>query len=107
MRSELKARWVAALRSGEYPQGQRRLCANSLYCCLGVLAEIENIFTGESEGAKYVQRGDGIHFSVLNPVLDRLGLTYDQQNKLIHLNDGENKSFPEIADWIEEHVHTD
>lgn len=31
--------WTAALRSGKYEQGQNALCANGLFCCLGVLAE--------------------------------------------------------------------
>lgn len=44
MNPEIKARWVAALRSGQYRQGKGRLCCEmgggSSYCCLGVLCEI-------------------------------------------------------------------
>src|SRR4051812_10826866 len=37
----VKARWVAALRSGEYAQGRSALrTAVDKYCCLGVLCEL-------------------------------------------------------------------
>jgi len=32
--------WLAALRSGEFPQGDGSLCCNGRYCCLGVAAEL-------------------------------------------------------------------
>jgi hypothetical protein len=37
---DIKARWVAALRSGKYLQGQNFLRANDKYCCLGVLCDL-------------------------------------------------------------------
>jgi hypothetical protein len=42
---EIKAEWVAALRSGDYNQGQRRLVTLQegvapKYCCLGVLCHL-------------------------------------------------------------------
>lgn len=40
MNPELKAEWVAALRSGEYPQGNGKLNVDGKYCCLGVLCEL-------------------------------------------------------------------
>jgi hypothetical protein len=41
VRADIKAQWVAALRSGEYEQGKMRLrSADDKYCCLGVLCEI-------------------------------------------------------------------
>lgn len=45
MDAEIKAEWVAALRSGEYKQGQEFLAyahddGSVEYCCLGVLCEI-------------------------------------------------------------------
>lgn len=35
--------WMAALRSGEYPQTQSFLKTEKGYCCLGVFCEINNI----------------------------------------------------------------
>lgn len=46
MKPEIKARWVAALRSGEYQQGQGWLKMKEAnggpvrHCCLGVLCEL-------------------------------------------------------------------
>ena len=37
---ELAREWVAALRSGKYPQGQQQLRNQGWYCCLGVLCDI-------------------------------------------------------------------
>lgn len=47
MKPEIKAKWVAALRSGEYEQGKGALrTANDKFCCLGVLCDIHARETG-------------------------------------------------------------
>jgi hypothetical protein len=38
---ELKSKWIAALRSGEYKQGKGYLRDGDTWCCLGVLATIQ------------------------------------------------------------------
>lgn len=40
MNKDIKTRWVAALRSGEYTQTKGYLKTADGYCCLGVLCEI-------------------------------------------------------------------
>ncbi len=40
MNPAIKAEWVAALRSGEYPQGRHWLENKGKYCCLGVLCDL-------------------------------------------------------------------
>lgn len=41
MKPEIKAAWVAALRSGEYTQGRMRLRSpQNEFCCLGVLCNL-------------------------------------------------------------------
>jgi hypothetical protein len=40
MKQEIKDRWVAALRSGEFKQGRNCLRMDDLFCCLGVLTEL-------------------------------------------------------------------
>lgn len=40
MDQEIKERWVAALRSGDYPQARSKLNDGTGFCCLGVLCEI-------------------------------------------------------------------
>lgn len=40
MNPEVKAKWTAALRSGDYQQGRGGLLKDGKYCCLGVLCDI-------------------------------------------------------------------
>lgn len=45
MKKEIKAKWIAALRSGEYKQGHGRLLSinnkdEQCFCCLGVLCDL-------------------------------------------------------------------
>ena len=79
MNQELKAKWVAALRSGEYKQGQGAMRPTpDTYCCLAVLRDACDVDP--------FQQGFG-------------------HSVLVRMNDGEfgerKHSFDEIADWIE------
>lgn len=53
MDPERKAQWVAALRSGNFPQGKEQLLTGTVeqgsYCCLGVLCELYRRDTGNGE----------------------------------------------------------
>jgi hypothetical protein len=40
MNPEIKARWTAALHSGEYGQAHNALRTDEGYCCLGVLCDL-------------------------------------------------------------------
>jgi len=40
MNADVKALWVAALRSGDYTQAKRYLRPHDGHCCLGVLCEV-------------------------------------------------------------------
>jgi hypothetical protein len=40
MKSQVKEKWIAALRSGEYSQGDGRLRSYKGFCCLGVLCDL-------------------------------------------------------------------
>lgn len=40
MRPDVKAKWITALRSGEYRQGRGSLREHDAYCCLGVLCDL-------------------------------------------------------------------
>lgn len=37
---EFKAKWLVALRSGDYPQGRNHLRSEQGFCCLGVAADL-------------------------------------------------------------------
>lgn len=103
MKAELRNRWLAALRSGNYEQGTRYLCMGNRYCCLGVLAEIDG---------KLVHGGfladDYEHISILpKEYQEEINLEVADARALMTMNDQGNKSFLEIADWIEANIPAD
>lgn len=40
MNPDVKKKWLAALRSGEYKKAKRRLRYGDHYCCLGILCDL-------------------------------------------------------------------
>jgi hypothetical protein len=107
MNPEYKAKWIAALNSGQYKQTTERLCDSDGYCCLGVLANIVDPTAWRDSDDPDVE-GFGVKtWNDLSSDLDSgeisdaLDLSWENQNKLISLNDDERLSFREIADWIE------
>jgi len=124
MLKSLRDEWLAALRSGKYAKttGQLRTTKHSgeqSFCCLGVLCNV-------MDPNRYIADNDQYHFAngdisvagIVPPVADELRLSdrreysfYDNTPVsasidaiLVHMNDGESKSFAEIADWIEANV---
>jgi hypothetical protein len=84
MNAQVKAEWVAALRSGKYQQGKgalKRKKRNGVihHCCLGVLLEVLGPTVMQSE-------------------------KYDEDNMLYRITDLQDKgaSFQQIAKHIEE-----
>ena len=126
MNQEIKARWVAALRSGEYVQGKyvlkRAIPGKQVqytYCCLGVLFDLwvqENCPNWEDVPAtnnicfnqyeklpKYVMEWAGLRTSV-----PHVRISSGRWTDLAKLNDGSTGypavSFDEIADEIERNL---
>lgn len=112
---ELKARWIAALRSGEFKQATQYLKVDGRYCCLGVLCHIAKPQI-EAMGFQIVENGnlvnsgieDGMRASSKAELIESLAEALDiamAQDELVKRNDGRvgiaQHSFPEIADWIE------
>lgn len=98
MDKELKAKWVEALRSGEYAQDEGCLKSPHGYCCLGVLREVAgHDALPESEEEFLLDKESAI----------AIGIDYDMQKTLSYMNDGWDKgqirkhTFPEIAEYIE------
>lgn len=101
---KLMAKWITALRSGEYQQGQGRLCQPNpaeqgeyLYCCLGVLQDIE----------PRIKRQKTYHLLDTTSLANHLGVSPDQPavlhlvSKCVTWNDDTRLSFKEIADQLE------
>lgn len=76
MNPEVKAKWLAALRSGEYQQTTWQLKSDcgSAYCCLGVATDLFRKETGEGEwieeyGMAKFKIHDVSEAGVLSPVV--------------------------------------
>ena len=90
----LQEQWVEALESGEYKQGQRNLCYEDKYCCLGVACEVM--------GVEKTYIGDTVRFgnclvTLSERLMNKLGI--EKQSHFIVMNDS-GKSFKEIAQYI-------
>jgi hypothetical protein len=95
---DFKQKWVAALRSGEYKQGREELFnkRKGCYCCLGVAGKLLGI-----EESYLLVEGCLPDDPIVPPAIAGYnGAAYE----LIHLNDGLEKSFSEIADYIEKNL---
>lgn len=106
MKQALKAKWVEALRSGEFKQYKGGALKDTSasgkvsFCCLGVLCEISpavekhNVYAEEQ---------------LSDAALAYAGFTDEVQQTLISLNDGTNDdpngaSFKRIATYIEKNL---
>lgn len=106
---ELQREWIAALRSGDYVQGNGFLCKDGKFCCLGVGAAVL-----EQHGLAFSSTWDhghstlyeskkeeGFGASYLNQELAEL-LGIKHQKGLSTLNDNCGYTFDQIADVLEE-----
>lgn len=98
MDKELKEKWIAALRGGDYRQGHRFLYKDGAYCCLGVLHELA---TGETPPTSWSSKPQVLRF-IDEPIEQHLGGSC-AHTALVAMNDN-GKSFAEIADWIEKNL---
>ena len=122
MKPDIKKKWVAALRSGNYKQGRKRLMATEWdsynrnfkhsYCCLGVLCHIvqkeetNEMVSNVAAKALEFERAylpDPVAVSAGIPVFNDNRKPEDNvldQHTLAELND-QGRSFAQIADVIE------
>lgn len=103
MNPEDKARWVAALRSGEYKQatGQLRTRDNK-HCCLGVCLDVlrPSHWTRNSAQDEWADLDGDADLLNYETGVD-IGLAEGIQEELATMNDDLAMPFTEIADWIE------
>jgi hypothetical protein len=109
MNQEIKTKWINALRSGDYEQGQGALKnPDGQYCCLGVLCDLYDKHRMEEFGAKSSWTVDTVslneYISVLgdrsevgvppNAVVDWAGLSDNNPDILIDFEDEVGDSRP-------------
>lgn len=106
MDATLKAKWVEALRSGEYKQAHATLKDDhGGYCCLGVLCEIAGLKIN-AEGTGVLVKGE-IWKNNYDPIFKLVGGSQKSGDCSMR-NDGTMEdhnarkwTFAEIADYIE------
>lgn len=124
MNKEIKDKWVAALRSGEYKQTKGKLRDDSGFCCLGVLCDLvrkEGMEAPSVEGWQTdwedffkaadkeevlpdgVREWAGMRTDIGD--LTKPSKLYSGKTNLARLNDN-GVDFPTIADIIDEQWET-
>ena len=100
----LKKKWIAALKSGKYLQGEQQLKQGrgetAKFCCLGVLAEVCGVTNLREEG--YFQKRRNIRgiTKVPKQLIGAEGLPFE----LAQMNDKKGWSFTKIGNWIEKYL---
>lgn len=105
MDKELKDRWVAALRSGDYTQNKHYLETSCGNCCLGVLCRVAGLHPEPKFSTHLgIYAFEGSTNNLSKSQLSSLGLALHHSCDLIKMNDKDGLSFSEIADYIETHI---
>ena len=108
---KFKAKWLAALRSGKFKQGQHLLCFEYTsgaitHCCLGVAC-------ATAGASNELMKGAGVPLTLASrkpsyrkklPVILLEPKFHYIVKKLMVMNDDEGCSFKEIANWIEKNL---
>jgi hypothetical protein len=105
MQQDLKDKWIEALLSGKYKQGQASLRltlvnGKQVHCCLGVLCDIlgPNGWSKSCDGDGHPHKSNrGEYLS--DEALSLIGMTRAQQQKYYELNDN-GWTFKVIAEDI-------
>lgn len=120
----IKASWLTALRSGDYIQGRHYLRRKFLnrdevrLCSIGVL--LETMYGPEvwepwhteyfNDGPRRVYETNsnaitaGLVQGLSDDLMNEVGITINQHDELISMNDHETHTFPKLADWIDENL---
>lgn len=117
---EFGEKWVAALRSGDFEQGRGALIrggiGNYRFCCIAVGAKVcgaedAELFRPNGMSAalltfRNTQEAPIMRSEILAKIPNAIiGGTHNELvAELANMNDRDNKSFPQIADWIEQNV---
>lgn len=102
LNKKLKHKWLKALRSGKYEQGQGFLERDNKFCCLGVLCDIMKLQRIEKGISKttFCYKETASTSALPGAFAEEIGMSHSMQEKLWTMNDTEGKSFKEIAKYI-------
>jgi len=99
MKQDIKQKWLAALRSGEFGQLHKLTCdegsttqTSKNFCALGLLAHVS--------GGDYTNE-DAYDLSKVEELYAATGLNDPAVEAITRMNDRERASFEEIANYVE------
>jgi len=115
--ADFKAKWVEALRSGDYEQGDYALRSASGFCCLGVACDMVGVewkadrdgcYTTEA-GNDFFPTADELGDQAISVLLQNTSLRNYLEEPVTVMREIANHNdigvpFSEIADWIEENL---
>ena len=112
MNPEIKARWVAALRSGRYQQGQGFLNKDGALCCLGVLCDLYDPDAWVATGDGVAHMNDSVSFPPMevnewagfDAMPDEIEVSINGCTQGLADHNDSGRTFLEIADAIEEQL---
>ena len=113
MKKELKDKWITALRSGEYTQAYGSLkLAPGCFCAIGLLYEVAIGVWEEYDSpvsARIIYFTQDRREAVLDDTDKKFGLPREQMFHIMKMNDliGQNATFEEIANYVEEYVEVE
>jgi len=101
---DFKERWIEALSSGKYNQGENSLYEDGNYCCLGVACIVEGLTIRDIERRPYITKSMSSSPSL--SVLSKASITStsDLDYVIAEMNDEKGMSFLDIANWIEKNL---
>ena len=106
MDKQIKAQWIAALRSGQYKQGHEFLRRDNEFCCLGVLCDLYDATQWQPSSEVYSYgKGAGYYIYPPDAVWQWAGIDPEVGSDevgidLARMNDEKQMPFNQIADWI-------
>lgn len=107
MNRHYRDRWIKGLRSGDFIQGstylkQKLNDGSYCHCAMGVAAEL---FSKELGLKRFESHGvvlfDGISAMLTHNFREELEISTNSLMKIGEMNDKQNKSYADIADWLE------
>jgi hypothetical protein len=109
MDKKIKAKWIKALRSGDFNRATATLCevrknGQTAFCCLGVLAHIASPNPWRKHEGEYTFNGNCNNTGLLDGSFQAtVGITDEEQDTLAAMND-DGLSFKKLARYIEKNL---
>jgi hypothetical protein len=101
VREKTRDKWIVALQSNEYDQCFGAFKDTEFYCALGVLCDILGAKWNKDDDGYWRPSDKDLPVDRLLPPGFQAGLSKEQEDEIVKLNDGLHRSFEAIATYVE------